>query len=141
MAVNETKTATGFQVGVEGCERSMFDLNFYAAFTADEMMMVLFGDLINEMSAADMSGMHQSILGQELERAVDGRLGQAGEVLSGTLIDLGRRKMPVRMVKYVQNGQALRRHAKATRVQLGSVLVAASHSRYNARLDDTVNPH
>ncbi len=129
MAVHETETAAGFQVGVEGFERSMFDLNFYAAFTADEVMMVLFGNLINEMSAADMRGMRQSILGQELERAVDGRLGQAGEVLSGAFVDLGRRKVPARMMKYVQDGQALRRHTKAARVQLGSVLVAASHSR------------
>lgn len=128
MAVNEAKTAAGFQVGVELFERGVFDLDFCAALSANEVMMVLLGNLIDQTPTAHVGGMRQSILCQELERAIDGWFGQAGQVAFGALVYLRGREVTAGVMKHMQDGKTLGRHAKAARAQLGSVLVAAGHN-------------
>ena len=115
MTINETEPAAGFQFGVERFERGMLDLYFAAAFAADQVMMILPGDFIDEVSAADMGRVCQSVFCQEFERAVDGGFRQTRDVMAGLLKDFAGRKMPVGVMQNVQDRQTLGRHTKSAR--------------------------
>ncbi len=94
----ERITAAGFQFSIKFIQRRVIYLNFGTAFAADQMVVFLFGNLVDQMAVAYVGRVRQSILGQEFERAVDGRFGQAGDVMAGLLVYFTRREMPARMI-------------------------------------------
>ena len=79
MAVNETKTAGGFQLSIDLFQRSVVDLHFRTALAADQVVVVMLGNLIDKMAAAHMGGTCQAILSQEFQRAIHGRFSQTRE--------------------------------------------------------------
>jgi hypothetical protein len=105
----------------------VIDLHFRATLTADQVVVVMLGNLIDQVPAAHVGGADQAILSQEFQRAIYGRFCQTGDILAGALIDFGRGYMPVRVVQDVQDCHPLGGHTKAARTQLGDVLVAAGH--------------
>lgn len=104
MTVNETESTVGFHFGVKLFEQGMLDLEFCSALAADQVMVALFGYLVDQMSATHVGRTSQPVFGQEFQRAVDRWLGQTGDIKAGAFIDFGRRKMFVRMVQGVQDG-------------------------------------
>ena len=62
MTVNKAKTTAGFQISDEGFEHVVFNPYFAAAIMANQVMVIISGDLVDKMSTADMSGAHQSVI-------------------------------------------------------------------------------
>jgi len=63
MTVNQAKAAAGFQVCEEGFEHGVFDPYFAAALAANQVMVISAGDLVNQVSAADVGRANQPIVG------------------------------------------------------------------------------
>ena len=90
------------------------------------MVMLMRGDLIDEVLLGIQRRLCQAVAGQELEGAVDGRVRETGHygVPPG-------RPAPVtggnRMAQRVEDGKALRSHPKAKRPQLRRILAITCH--------------
>jgi len=113
MAINGAESTAGFQVSVKRFERGVLDLHFTTALTTDQVMMILLGDLVNQMPVAYVGGVRQSVFGQEFECAVDGGFCQAGKGLFSAGKYLGRGEMRALVMQDVQNCHALGRHAES----------------------------
>lgn len=127
MAVDVSKAIRSLQLCIDLLKWCVVNLYFLTAFTADQMVVILFGDLVDQVPAAHVGGARQPVFCQEFQGAVDGRLGQSGQRLAGSLVDLGRWQVSIRMVKDVQDGHALGSHAKTARAKFVNVLVRAGH--------------
>ena len=127
MAVDGAIAAGGLQFFVKGFEQGVFHFDLAAAYAADDVVMFFSRDLIHKMPIHQLRGMHQSILRQKLQRAVDGGLGQPGQVLFCQAIDIGRRKMRPLVAQDVQDRQSLRGHSVTTGAELGGVVRSAGH--------------
>ena len=90
MTVDETKAADRFQLSKNFFQRGMLDLDFAATLTTDQVMVILLGNLVDQMPATRVSGTNQSVFSQELECAVDRWFGQAGDLVTGKFVYFGR---------------------------------------------------
>ena len=113
MTIDGAESAVGFQFSVNSFKWGMVDLDLATAFAADQVMMVLLRDFVDQMSVAYVGGAGQSVLGQELERSVNGGLRQTGGNFFGTSKHLGRRKMRTFVMKNVHDSHPLRGHAES----------------------------
>ena len=105
----------------------MFHFDFTATDSTHDMVMVLASDLIGEMAVPGMGGMHQSVLCKKLERAIDSRFRETGQLLAGLFIDFGRREMRPNMMKHMQDRHSLGCHSITARTQLRSILGSTGH--------------
>jgi len=56
MAIDEAEPTDGFQFVVNFFQPRVINLNLAAAFTADQVVVVLPGNFVHQMPAADVSG-------------------------------------------------------------------------------------
>ena len=73
---------------IERLKKFVFDLLGVAAPAADQVMMVAPGDFVDHLPVTDMSRHDQALVVQEIERAIDSGLRQAGDGLLSFFIDL-----------------------------------------------------
>ena len=99
----------------------------FSALMADQVMMIFFGQLVDQFAAAHVRRERESVLGQKLQRAVDGRLGDAWLVAAGAFVYLRRGEVSFGMMQNMQDRHSLRRHAKAALVQLVGENRAVGH--------------
>ena len=85
-----------------------------AADLTDQVMVVMPGDLINQLSAAHVRCAGEVIIRQELEGAVHSRFGDSGQGLERPFVYLMGSQMSAIMVEDMQDGHALRGEAKAS---------------------------
>lgn len=86
MAVNTHVTADRFQRAEQIFEQTMFHFGLTAADAANQVVMVIARDLIGEMAIPSMRGADQSDSGEELQRSIDGGLGNARKFLPGQFV-------------------------------------------------------
>lgn len=98
----------------------MIDFDRLPASPADQVIVVVFGDLVNQLPRADVGSQDKILLGQEDQRPVDGGFREAGHHLAGALENFGWREVFSRLAKDVQDRQALRCQAKALSPQAGN---------------------
>ena len=77
MTINTQVTTGRFQFSVKLLKQRMLHLHLIAAESANEVMMIVPGNLIHQVTITFLRRTRQPILGEELERAVDGRFCQA----------------------------------------------------------------
>ncbi|HNO30798.1 MAG TPA: hypothetical protein PKI78_03355 [Anaerolineales bacterium] len=82
----------------------MLYLHFIATVPTFQVVMVMPGNLIRQMPVPFMSGLNKSIRGKKFQSTVDRGFGQAWMLDIRKRIHLGRRKVPIRMMKHMQNG-------------------------------------
>lgn len=113
MAVDVPKAAGLLQAAVEVFEQGMFDFDFTTTQSTQDVMMILPRDLVGEMSIPHMGWTRQSVLDQELQRPVYGRLGDARQLAPGFFEYFTRRKMAARMMQNMQDRHPLGCHSEA----------------------------
>jgi len=114
MAIDITEATAGFQFCEYFFQWCVVDLNLATTIATDQMVVVVLpGNLIDEMATAYVGGMGKPIFGQELERAIDGGLCQPGGGRFCARKYLGWRKMRAFMMQHMQNRHPLRRHAES----------------------------
>ncbi len=87
MRAVDFKAGLFFELGKQGGELRVVNLNRVAAFPANQVMVVAPGGFINEMPVADMRDQYQALVGQEIQRAVNGGFGEPRQALDGALIN------------------------------------------------------
>lgn len=70
MTVDEMIAREGFQFVIYAYQSFVIDLNFCTTLAADQVMVVLPGDLVDQVTAAHVCGINQAILCQEIQGAV-----------------------------------------------------------------------
>ena len=111
----------GLQLVIELTKQLMLDFMRCAATTADQVMVGVTGCFVNQLPIADVRRQDQSLQSEKIQGAVDGRLGQAWQILAGALVNFERREMSVGFIERLQNCPALRRHSAALGVQVGCI--------------------
>jgi hypothetical protein len=127
VAANGLETGGCLQICYERLETGMLDLHFLSAGSADQMVVVMPGDFIDQVPIPVEGREYYIVLGQEFQRAVDSRLGHARDALTRQLINLGRGKVSARLLEDVQDGMTLLRHAEAARLQFIGERFRARH--------------
>lgn len=129
MTIN-THVSTGrFQFAVQVFEDSMCHFELIATDPANDVMMVVSGNLIHEVTIPCLQGARQTILCQKFKRAINCRFRKTRQFLFCLPVDFARRKMRSRMPERMQDRQALGRHSKAARAELISVFRSARHKK------------
>ena len=72
MAIGQFVTAGGFEFLIESLQQVVFHFQFSPALAADEVMVRVLSDLIDEMSIALVGSMSKPVPGEEVEGAVNG---------------------------------------------------------------------
>src|SRR5512140_2343501 len=108
----------------------MIDLHIRAARAADEVVMLMAGDLVNKMTVGIQSRTDHIILGQEFQRAVYGCFGHAFGSLADMLVDLGGREVARRSLQVCEDGNALRSDPVTPRTQFLQKLMIGHKSPY-----------
>ena len=85
----------------------MLNFNFAATDPANQMVMIFARYLIGQVTMAAMRWTYQSVLCQEFESSLNGRLGQARQLAAGLFIDLSRREVRSLVMQNVQDRQTL----------------------------------
>src|SRR5512138_672257 len=88
MIVGKTIAARRFQLRINVLHQRVLELHLCAALPADQVMMPGARQLVSQVPRGFAHGPCEAVARKEIERAVDGRLGQAGKLLAGKLIDL-----------------------------------------------------
>ncbi len=78
----------GAELLVHRRQQIVADLDGVPAGAADDVMMAVRGGLIDEPAIANVRYQRQSVLCQEVERAIDGRFRKAGHARACALEDL-----------------------------------------------------
>lgn len=138
MTVNGTEPTAGFQVRVKFFERGMFDLHFGVAFAADQVMVVLLRNFVDQVTAAHVGGARQPVIGEKLQGAVHGGFCQAGQGRLYAGKDFDRGEMCALVVQDMDDRHALGRHPKSALSQLGGVLVRTAHIILIAKIINNV---
>ena len=112
---------------IQVLKRGMPDFDRRAALAADQMMMVLFGQLIHDPPPAHVCRKQDAFFREVFQRTVDRRLRQPWELFARLFVHLHRRKMPVRVMQHMQNGIALRRDAQSTGTKAGGKTFSTGH--------------
>jgi hypothetical protein len=117
---------TGLEFNLGNCraERLGFKVHLRAASPANQVVVVVTGQFIGQVTSASLGGMDNAVPDQEFQRSVDGGLRHAAR--PDALIDLTRRKVSTR-VQGLHYGKALGGHTIAARPQRLSVLGDAGH--------------
>jgi hypothetical protein len=102
---------------IEFCQDGMVDLQFLTARAANQMMVIVPGNFVNQLTAADMASKHQALFGQKGQGAIDGWLGQTRHQPPRPLVDFYWRQMPVIILKDVQDYPALGGHPVSSGMQ------------------------
>ncbi len=92
------------QMIVDWLQIILCDSDAFAALAANQVVMLVFSRFINDAPAADMGNQGQAVGDQEIEGAVDRRLGQPGHFLTGTLENFRSSQVPVRFLDHLQDG-------------------------------------
>jgi hypothetical protein len=74
MTVGKVVSAASLQIAVEMIYEVVFDLDARAAPAADQVMVLVCGDLVHEVPLRVQCWLDESIAGEELEGAIDRRL-------------------------------------------------------------------
>lgn len=127
MTINTHITAFRFQFAVEVLKQPVPHLDLAAADPANEMVMILPGNFIGQMTAGGPGGTCQAVFRKKLERAVNGWFGESGQIMFCLLIDLTRGKMFPCMTEHMQDRQALRRHPESAGAELGGIFRGTGH--------------
>ena len=101
MIVEQAVAAGSLQLRVSALEHRVVHFDLATALAADEMMVPVTSEFVHQVSLIEMNGPCKPVLCKEIERPVYRRLGQAGQRLPGTLVDLSRREPRARMPKHV----------------------------------------
>jgi len=88
-----------------------------AALAADQVVMLMSGTLIGHTTPTYVGGKHQTLPGQELQRAIDGGFGQPGDLLAGTAVDFHRRQVTFSLIQNVEDSHALWGDAETLQAQ------------------------
>lgn len=112
---------------IEVLKRGMPDLHRRAALTADQMMVMLFGQLIDDPSSAHVCRKQDAFSREVFQGPVDRRLGQPWEFFARLFVHLHRRKMPMRVMQHMQDGIALRCDAQSTGAKAGGKTFSTGH--------------
>lgn len=115
------------KLAVQFRQRRVIHGNGRAAVLADQVMVVLFGQFIDQLAVAHVRRQREAVLCQELERAIHGRFGETGLGAPRLFVDLGRREVSAVIAQRVQDRHPLGSDAKAARVQLVGEIGAARH--------------
>ncbi len=91
-------------------ERIRFQVQVRAADPANQVVVIMPGQLIGQVTTSDLGGMDNAVPGQEIQRSINGGLCHTDRV--DALINLSGRKVPA-LMQGLQNGQTLGRHAIA----------------------------
>ncbi len=101
MRAVDFKASLFFKLGKQRGQLAVIDLNGITAFAANQVMVVAPGGLVNEMPVADMRDQYQALVGQEIQRAVNGRFSKTRQALDGALINGDWAEMPAVFFKYL----------------------------------------
>ena len=106
--------AAGFlQCSIQILEQGMFHFELASAFAADNVVVIFTRNLIGKMSIAGMGGPHQSILGEEIQRAIDRRFGNTRQFTPRLFVDFTGREVCPGVLEDMQDGHPLGRHSKS----------------------------
>ena len=108
-------------------EQGMLYLHLIAADSADDMMMVIPGNFIHEMTITGLGGARKAVLCKELECAVNGWFCKARQFLFRLPVHFARGKMRPGMTQSMQDRHPLRRHSEAAGAKLGGIFRSAGH--------------
>ena len=117
-------TGLAFDLGNRSVERIRLKVQLCAADPANQVMVIVSGQLIGQVTTANLGGMDNAVPGQEFQRAVDGGLGHTG--LVDALVNLRRGEMPT-IMQGLQDGKTLGGHAIAAFTQGPGVDGKAGH--------------
>src|SRR6266496_9702 len=106
----------------------MFHFDFTATDAADHMMMIIFCDLISDVTAPGLRGTNQSVFGEEIQCTIYSRFGKTWQFAPRLLIDFTWRKMRPCVMEDMQNRHSLRRHSKSAGAELGSIIRGTGHN-------------
>lgn len=93
MTINTQISARRFQFAVKTFQQGMLDLDFATTDAANNVVVIVTGDLVTQMSIAGLRGAHKTVLRQEFERTIHGRLGETWQLLFCLPVDFARGKM------------------------------------------------
>ena len=109
------------EMGIERFEQLMADLAGSSAAAADQVVVVVMGNLVGELAVSDMGSQQQALGSQKGQRAVDGSFGDPGHGLAGEFVDFQRDQVAFRLAQDAQDLRALGGHAVALFVQGRSI--------------------
>jgi hypothetical protein len=120
---------TGLEFNLGNCcaERIWFKVQLRAAIPANQVMVIVSGQLIGQVTTANLGGVDNPVPGQEFQRAVDGWFGHTG--LVNTFVNLRRGEMAA-IVQGLQDGKTLGGHAISARAQGLCVCNEAGHDYF-----------
>ena len=101
MAGFQAITGRLFNIMIDTRELGVIHFHLFPAILTDDMVMIVIGDFIDQLAAADMRRQGKAVLLEEFQRAINGGFGQprqgkarqrihlgGGQVFSGVLQDL-----------------------------------------------------
>ena len=109
------------ETGIERFEQLMADLAGSSTAAADQVMMVVMGDLIGELAVPDVGSQQQTLGCQKGQCAVDGGFGDPGHGLAGGFVDFQWDQVAIRLAQDAQDCRALGGHAVALFLQGRSI--------------------
>jgi hypothetical protein len=108
VAGRQLVTRLGLQLLIKLVQHGMVDLSLPPTGTANDVVMIVAGNLINVSSVTYMGGEGQVIAREEFERTVNRGLGHAGHHLPDPLVYLRWCQVFIRIRENLQDHQALR---------------------------------
>ncbi len=101
----------------------MGNLDAIATFSANQMMVDMFGGFVNQLPTAHVGGHHQALVSEKTEGAVNGRFSEAGELNTGAVKNIRWGKMSTCFEEDIQDGIPLWGETKAAGAKLVGVLI------------------
>lgn len=111
----------------EGNQLCVVNVLHLPADPADQVVVVVPGDLVDQLPVTDVRHQDQALLGQKVKRPVDGGLGQPRELAVDLLEDFARGEMFLSFDKHAQDGQALGGQAKALGAEMVEIVFGNRH--------------
>ncbi len=113
MAGVDHETGGLLEVLKEGHQVAMVNFHRIPTLAADQVIMVVQSGFVHHPPAADMRDEGQSLADEEIEGAVNGGFGDAGEALHRELVDGTRAKVAAAFIQDLEDDQALGGEAEA----------------------------
>jgi hypothetical protein len=123
----DSETGARHQPVEEGNQLGMVDILHLPASPADQVVVVPTGYLVDQLTMTDMRYQNQPLFDQEVQGAIDSRLGHAGQLALHLLEDLAWSEVLVGFGQHAQDSQALGSQAETLGTEMEAVCFREGH--------------